>query len=157
MSRFSESKQQGSGFVRHACAAEDFAAIEAVVFDKPWAEADFVAGPERRQASLWLEDRCVSFIYGHVVAGEAEVWRIATLPECRGKGYAKRVLAAFLESCREAGAESVFLEVSSDNIDALGFYLRAGFAVTGRRADYYGPGEDALLLGLSLEKNAPAD
>jgi len=146
-----------AGSIRLDCEARAFAVIEAAAFAKPWPADDFVRGSERRQASYWLDGRCLSFIYGRLVAGEAEIWRIATLPECRGRGYAKQVLAAFLDVCRSEGAEVVFLEVSSDNVDALGFYLRSGFAVTGRRAEYYGPGDDALLLGLQLKKNDPPD
>ena len=149
--------RSGTGSIRLDCDPEAFAALEAIAFEKPWPACDFIRAAERRQASFWLQGRCVSFIYGRLVAGEAEVWRIATAPEHRGQGYAKQVLAAFLKGCREDKADSVFLEVASNNVNALGFYLQAGFVVTGRRADYYGPGDDALLLGMSLEKKTPSN
>jgi ribosomal-protein-alanine N-acetyltransferase len=53
----------------------------------------------------------------------------------------------------------MFLEVAEDNLAARALYDGAGFAVAGRRRDYYGHADgsrsDALVLRLDLNSGRP--
>ena len=87
----------------------------------------------------------VGYATGIKLDGESELYRIAVLPEFRGQGLAKELLARFLEKC---GGE-VFLEVRSKNEAAIGLYKSLGFEEIGRRKDYYGD-DDAVVYKFTL-------
>ncbi|MDJ0841954.1 MAG: ribosomal protein S18-alanine N-acetyltransferase [Acidobacteriota bacterium] len=129
-----------------------FAGVEARVFPKPWSAETFVGEPGRLGYGLWDGSRCVGYIYGSVVMDEAELWRIAILSEYRRRGLAAKLLRAFANGCRTLGAATVYLEVSALNRPALAFYIQSGFTEQGRRPNYYGAGDDALLLSLDLSE-----
>ena len=84
------------------------------------------------------------------MAGEAEILTIAVDPAARRQGIATRLLATFLAEARARNAESVFLEVATDNAAARALYAAAGFRTAGVRRDYYltpqGHRVDALVL-----------
>jgi ribosomal-protein-alanine N-acetyltransferase len=82
--------------------------------------------------------------------GEAELLRIAVAPAERGRGIARRLLAAGLERLRAAGVASCFLEVRPGNASALAVYRALGFELCGRRRSYYRDGTDALVLRRDL-------
>jgi ribosomal-protein-alanine N-acetyltransferase len=95
--------------------------------------------------------RVVGFVAGRVVLDEAEVENIFVATDFQRQGIARALLHALAETCREAGAKELRLEVREGNAPARTFYQSAGFAITGRRAGYYlDPEEDALLLSLQL-------
>ncbi|WP_425582031.1 GNAT family N-acetyltransferase [Streptosporangium fragile] len=66
---------------------------------------------------------------GRAVAdtGWAGVFGMATLPEARGKGAARDVLAALAAWAGTHGADRMYLQVERDNIPALRLYERMGF------------------------------
>jgi len=77
--------------------------------------------------------------------GESELYRIAVLPQFRGQGFAREILAQFLEKCRS----DVFLEVRSKNTAAIALYKSAGFEQVGLRKGYYGD-DDAVVYKFTL-------
>ncbi len=66
---------------------------------------------------------------GRAVAdtGWAGVFGMATLPEARGKGAARSLLAALAGWAGAHEAERMYLQVERDNVPALRLYERAGF------------------------------
>jgi ribosomal protein S18 acetylase RimI-like enzyme len=66
---------------------------------------------------------------GRAVAdtGWAGVFGMATLPEARGKGAARAVLAALAGWAGTSGADRMYLQVESGNVAAQRLYERAGF------------------------------
>jgi len=130
-----------------------FAALEARIFDRPW-QADSFSEEPNRLAFWWQAgDGCAGYVTGSVVAGEAELWRIAVAPEARRRGIAMALWKAFSEGCEDRGATAVFLEVSALNVSALAFYRHLGFSETGRRKAYYGAQEDAILMQCPLRRD----
>jgi ribosomal-protein-alanine N-acetyltransferase len=83
-------------------------------------------------------------------AGEAELLRVAVAPEARGRGVARRLIAAGFERLRAVGVASCHLEVRPGNAGALAVYRALGFESSGRRRAYYRDGSDALLLRRDL-------
>lgn len=55
---------------------------------------------------------------------------LAVVPECRGKGVGRALLAAVEEEARRRGCAKITLEVRSDNALAMDLYRRCGFRGT---------------------------
>lgn len=86
-----------------------------------------------------------------MVAGDlADLQRIAVRPGQRKRGYGRRLLAEAMRTATTGGAERILLEVAADNDAARGLYRSAGFGHIDRRAGYYAPDRDALVLGRAL-------
>jgi RimJ/RimL family protein N-acetyltransferase len=60
--------------------------------------------------------------------GWVGVFGMATIPQARGKGAARTVLAAVAEWAGAQQADHIYLQVESDNLPAMRLYDRAGFA-----------------------------
>lgn len=76
------------------------------------------------------------YFIGAAANGEAELYRIAVLPQYRRKGMGKHLLEAFLDSCPK-NTNKVFLEVRSKNTAALELYKKYGFKTIHVRKGYY--------------------
>jgi len=68
--------------------------------------------------------------------GEAGIYGFGVLPEYRGRGYGRQILALVIQMALAAGPERIILEVAPENDRALGLYLSVGFRET-HRYDYY--------------------
>lgn len=95
--------------------------------------------------------RLVGYASVTAVGDIAELLRIAVRHDARGRGWGRQLLDEELRVARTGGAVRMLLEVAHDNDAALRLYRSVGFAEFDRRADYYGPGRDALVLVRSLE------
>lgn len=99
-----------------------------------------VAGELVGYAGFWL------------VAGEAQITRVAVKDAERGQGYGTRLTAALVSKAWELGAEAITLEVRESNIAAQRAYLTCGFASEGIRPNYYEDNhENAVIMWLYKE------
>lgn len=57
----------------------------------------------------------------------AELVKLYTIPEIRGKGYGKRLINICLDFAKEVGYEHVYLESMEELSMAVGLYERLGF------------------------------
>lgn len=119
---------------------------------RPWGESEFAGFLAQPQSFLLTEGE--SFLLGRVIVDEAELLTLATPPDQRGKGAAKRLVSAFLDQSRARGAASAFLEVAADNAPARHVYTQAGFTESGHRRSYYRSPEgrytDAIVMTRTL-------
>ena len=86
------------------------------------------------------------FVLVRIAGDEAEILTLAVAPDTRRRGIASALLGAAAAHAGEAGARTMFLEVSESNDAAMALYARAGFRGAGRRKSYYSPSDDALVL-----------
>lgn len=88
-----------------------------------------------------------------VPAGErlARVLMLAVRPESRGRGYAQRLMAELYVKCLAKGYDTITLEVRKSNTDAISFYERQGFVVSGDIKSFYSNGEDAYKMTKTLQ------
>lgn len=80
------------------------------------------------------------------VAQEVEIFDVAVGSANRRQGIASLLLQSVLALAKERGATEFFLEVRESNAAALALYRKFGFAVTGRRPNYYRDSNEAALL-----------
>jgi ribosomal-protein-alanine N-acetyltransferase len=91
------------------------------------------------------------FLFGRIAADEFEILNMAVAAARRRRGIGSKLLESALKFSRTAGCVRAYLEVRASNAPAIALYARQGFMECGRRGHYYrNPGEDALLLSLSL-------
>ena len=130
-------------------------ALERAAFGEPWSRAQLDSHlGHPLGVTLVAEDAPAEPVLGYaallLVAGEAELLRIATAPEARRRGVARELLSASLAQLRERGVGVCYLEVREDNAPAIALYASSGFALVGRRAGYYRDGTAAMLYRKEL-------
>ena len=93
----------------------------------------------------------VGFALARAAGGEAELLLLAVRGTVRGRGIGKLLLDRFESDALGRGAARVHLEVREGN-HALSLYERAGFALVGRRRNYYSGHGGATYDALTLAK-----
>ena len=109
------------------------------LLDKPAGRAWAITEEQGVQGVVWFS----------VVQDEAEIIDIRVGEGFRRSGIGESLLPQSFEKLRLSEIRSVFLEVRSSNTAALAFYKKLGFAMMGRRENYYKTAvgrEDALMM-----------
>jgi ribosomal-protein-alanine N-acetyltransferase len=83
-------------------------------------------------------------------AAEADILTLGVVPEHRGKGIAKALMALITNWAKEQGTTAMMLEVKTDNLEAIGLYESLGYSTLNIRKDYFGAGLDAQVMRLEL-------
>ncbi len=73
------------------------------------------------------EGRVVGYIFSHTWGAVGWVGVFGVLPDLRGRGVGKALLAAAVEYLRGAGCATIGLETMPDETYNLGLYMKAGF------------------------------
>lgn len=164
-----------SGFVKGSGVAEELAgihtqlrpmsmndivqveALEGAAFaggvHRPWLAPMFEEELSQPGRTWWVaHDRgeVIGFAGGLLAGDRLEVLDIAVAPERRHEGIASRLLARLAYDGQTLGASEISLEVHEGNAAARGLYESLGFMQVGLRKDYYGPGNNALILTAML-------
>jgi len=104
-----------------------------------------------RLTSVAVQYEIAGFIVARLIADELHVNNVAIRPEFRGQGLGSALLLTTINQARQRGAQLAQLEVRASNNEAQRLYQKCGFAVVGRRKNYYRqPTEDALLMSLAF-------
>jgi len=131
--------------------------IERLSFAQPWSLASF-----RRELSLSFSRLIMAImddggeggglISGYLcrwlVAGESHILNIATHPDFRHRGVGTVLMAEAVEEACARNVSLMMLEVRRSNLEARRLYRKFGFEERRLRRNYYGPGEDALVMEL---------
>ncbi|OGO79674.1 MAG: ribosomal-protein-alanine N-acetyltransferase [Chloroflexi bacterium RIFOXYD12_FULL_57_15] len=125
--------------------------IDRSSFTLPWTERSYkYEAQENSAARCWVtmvDGRVASLLVLWLIVDEAHIATIATHPQFRRRGFAKRMLIQSLVSAREEGALKSLLEVRARHVVAQKIYCDIGFVEVGRRPMYYRDnGEDAVLM-----------
>jgi len=83
-------------------------------------------------------------------AAEADILTVGVVPEHRGKGVAKALMALITDWAKVQGSTAMMLEVKVDNPEAIGLYESLGYTKLNIRKDYFGAGLDAQVMRLEL-------
>ncbi|WP_307056099.1 GNAT family N-acetyltransferase [Streptomyces achromogenes] len=94
---------------------------------------------------------------GYVLAtppseGQSWILTLGVAPGMRHRGLGRQLMREALDRLRAEGARTARLGVRPENVTAIRLYISLGFAPDpgGPRSDYFGPGEDRLLMTLAL-------
>ena len=108
-----------------------------------------LAKPTGRAWAISEEQDVQGVVWFSVVESEAEIIDIRVGERFRRTGIGESLLTQSFEKLRLSKIRSVFLEVRSGNAAALALYEKLGFAMMGRRENYYKTAagrEDALTM-----------
>ena len=143
------------GIVTREMSAADLKAVQAIEqesFHDSWAVESWVAELNSSIAKyIVLEQEGIikGFAGFWLIAGEAQVTRVAVAKDARGQGLGKILTAALIAAAWQDGAEAVTLEVRKSNVAAQTVYTQTGFTVSGVRPHYYEDNkEDAIIMWL---------
>ncbi len=110
--------------------------------------------------SWWVahdNGKLLGFAGGMVVDNDIQILDVAVDPDQRRRGIARKLLAHVSYDAQMLGATTASLEVETENAAAIALYCALGFEQIGCRRDYYGAGNDALVMQASLPLVLPMD
>jgi ribosomal-protein-alanine N-acetyltransferase len=139
--------------------------IERLAFDNPWSLDAFereLSLPFSRlivaiQASTQTAARTapddanlIGFLCRWMVADECHILNVAVHPQMRQQGIGKRLMQHALAEARTKKVQVITLEVRRSNLAARSLYRKLEFQERRLRRNYYGQGEDAIVMELRL-------
>ena len=134
-------------------------AIERSSFDNPWSSALFLQELRIPFSRIFVvrpaggaDEPIVGYLCRWFVADEIHVLNVAVDPTHRGRGIGTLLVGEALREAKRGRADAVTLEVRRSNEAARRLYASFGFHEVGVRRNYYGRGEDALIMRLALPR-----
>jgi [ribosomal protein S18]-alanine N-acetyltransferase len=132
--------------------------IERLAFAQPWSLDSFkreLMLPFSRvviAAEGQAETRALpgGFLCRWLVADECHILNVAVHPNLRRSGIAMALMAAVIDEAKAKNIRLVTLEVRRSNLAARSLYRKLNFEERRLRTNYYGPGEDAIVMELHL-------
>lgn len=129
--------------------------LDQLSFTLPWPERSFRFELTDNSASrCWVAEvdgRVVGMLVAWLLVDEIHIATIATHPDFRRQGIARKLLSRALLQAMNEGAQSSFLEVRASNLAAQEMYRKFGYEAAGRRKRYYKDNdEDAILMNLEV-------
>jgi len=91
------------------------------------------------------------FLCRWLVADECHILNVAVHPELRRGGIALALMEEAIAEAKAKNIRLVTLEVRRSNVAARSLYRKLNFEERRLRANYYGPGEDAIVMELRLD------
>lgn len=85
-----------------------------------------------------------------LVGDEVHILNVAVHPDVRRSGAGRALVQRILDDAAAHDVRSVSLEVRHDNAAGAALYRAMGFVPIGLRKNYYGKGEDAVIMERKL-------
>jgi ribosomal-protein-alanine N-acetyltransferase len=135
--------------------------IERLAFAQPWSLDSFkrelmlpfsriVVATQMQTTRAETQGQPAGFLCRWLVADECHILNVAVHPELRRGGIAMALMAEAINEAKTKSIRLVTLEVRRSNVAARSLYRRLNFEERRLRSNYYGPGEDAIVMELHL-------
>lgn len=140
----------------HAFDLPVFVSLDRELFPySPWSASQYkeeFSSPTRHFVVAVDESNSIIGYAGVFAPGgtEADILTVGVVPEHRGQGIAKTLMAMITDWATAQKSTAMMLEVKVDNTDAIGLYQSLGYTQLNIRKDYFGPGLDAQVMRLEL-------
>jgi [ribosomal protein S18]-alanine N-acetyltransferase len=133
--------------------------IERLSFDNAWSRDSFM-----RELSLPFSritvavtnngptEAIVGYLCRWLVADECHILNVAVRPMARRAGIGERLMEHAIDEAKREKARFVTLEVRRSNVGARSLYRKLSFEERRLRRNYYGSGDDAIVMELRLNR-----
>ena len=130
-------------------------AIEEVAFDHPWSRESFkreLSLPFSKTWVAFLKDKpaIVGYLCRWLVTDECHILNVAVDPDFRGSGIGTTLMGEAITEASVKKAAIITLEVRRSNLAARSLYRKLQFEERRLRKNYYGIGEDAIIMEREL-------
>jgi len=121
----------------------------------PWSSGQYreeISAPTRLFV-VALDDASSVIGYAGVFApggAEADILTVGVIPQHRGQGIARALMARITQWAIAQGSIAMMLEVKTDNAAAISLYESLEYSKLNIRKDYFGSGLDALVMRKEL-------
>jgi len=95
-------------------------------------------------------EKVVGYVQGDTRGPMTTLEDLAVDKDYRGKEIGKQLLRVELGALKKKRSKIVVAEVHYQNAQAIPFYYKHGFRISGCLQDYFGVGHDAIILKLVL-------
>jgi [ribosomal protein S18]-alanine N-acetyltransferase len=126
--------------------------LERLAFPNPWTPGLFLHELKLSFSRLLLARganggaRLHGYVCWWVVGDEVHILNLAVHPDARRSGTGRALVERVIGDAVTHAAASVSLEVRRGNEAAEALYRSMGFSAAGVRRNYYGQGEDAVIM-----------
>ena len=109
--------------------------IEKSIFKHPISVNELKSFEMNESHVIWKIEKIkiIGFVYFFHVKDEIEIIRICIIKSQQNKNYG----SLLIDEIKRLKIKKIFLEVSTENINAINFYLKNGFQRIGVRKGYY--------------------
>ena len=137
----------------HAVDLDAVEAIERSVYTHPWTRGNFADSMAAGYHCHVMEcDGCIAgYSVLMIAAGEAHLLNLSIAAPLQRRGLGSELLRYGIRLARDAGAQTMYLEVRSSNAAGRALYVRHGFTEIGIRRDYY-PADTGREHAVTMEK-----
>ena len=122
--------------------------LENEIFSDSWSSKDISDTVNSDNAMCYVIEsngEIIAYLLGSKIVPEGEIYRIATHPSHKRRGYAKALLRYVLDA--EKDLCDIYLEVRESNTPARNLYTGCGFKEISIRKNYYkSPTEDGINM-----------
>ena len=121
----------------------------------PWSSGQYreeISAPTRLFV-VALDGANIVIGYAGVFApggAEADILTVGVVPQHRGQGIARELMARITQWALDQGSIAMMLEVKTDNVEAISLYESLEYSKLNIRKDYFGSGLDALVMRKEL-------
>lgn len=116
-------------------------------FSAHWSVQDWQAELAQAASAVWgayVDGKLVGFVSMRGAAGMYEITNLAVAAGSCRQGIGRQLVQRALQGL----SGHITLEVSVQNVPAIGLYEQAGFTRQGVRKQFYADGSDALIMGI---------
>lgn len=132
--------------------------VERLSFNQPWSADSFsreLSLPFSRiiigTVEAGRENGFAGFLCRWLIADECHILNIAVHPNFRRSGVAFRLMSEAINEAEGKKAAIITLEVRRSNVAARSLYRKLLFQERRVRKNYYGAGEDAIIMERSMK------
>lgn len=128
--------------------------IEESLYKTPWNEKQYKYELEENEFSYLFVLEHENVIIGYygfwVMFEDSDITKVSIRKEFQGMKLSNILMEDCFKRVKNAGCNKINLEVRVDNAKAINLYKKHGFKEVYVRKDYYGKGEDALILNKEI-------
>ena len=128
---------------------EAIVSLDQEVLQTNWHEtlhAESIVLKDTQSLVLDHEGRLIGFLIYRNIGGDFEIIQLALNKAYQRQGLASMMIDYMFQDAQSSHIEFIYLEVEMDNLPALNLYKKYGFEAIHQRKNYYGQGQDAIVM-----------